>query len=412
MAKRILVVSQHYWPEQFRITDICESFVQKGIDVDVLCGLPNYPKGEFFEGYNKNGPFEETHNGVNIYRAKEIPRKGNTSLRIFLNYMGFPFFALFRMRTLLKNKYDAIFSYETSPVFQAYPALRFAKKTKTPCTIYVLDLWPENLYTSFTVKSNLLRKILKSSSHWHYKKADRLIAMSSSMQKMLAEATGKSPEKIAVIPQYCEDLYTQRPQVSDDILVHFKKDAFNILFAGNISPAQSLQTLVLAAKEAEKLLNDKVNYVIVGDGMSRSEIEDLCIQHGVSHLFTFTGQSPVTDIPAFQACANALFAGLSKDAMGITIPAKIASYCAAGKPLLVAIDGESAIAVSTAKCGYTSPAEDYMILAENIIKMVNLPTEELNVMGKNGFSYYEENFKKDTLLNELENFIFEGGATL
>ena len=412
MAKRLLVISQHYWPETFRITDICESFAEKGIEVDVLCGLPNYPLGEFFEGYSGNGPFEEKRNGVNIYRAKEIRRKGNTSLRILLNYISFPFFALFRMRSLLKNKYDAIFSYETSPVFMAYPALRFAKKTNTPCTVYVLDLWPENLFASFTIKSKFLRNILTKASIWHYKKADRLIAMSPTMQQQLLLSTEKNIKDITVIPQYCEDFYAERPAVRQDILTFFKSNAFNIMFAGNISPAQSLDTLVYAAKEVEKNLPGGVHYVIVGDGMYKQTLEALCTEHGVSQLFTFTGQFPSTDIPVFQSVTDALFGALNKTMQGITIPAKIASYCAAGKPMLISMNGEGALVVNNAQCGYSSPAEDAAALAENIQKMALLSKKELQQMGENGFDYYKAHFKKDILLNQLEAFIFEGGAAL
>ena len=82
--RRILVVSQHYWPENFRITDICRGFVESGVEVDVLCGLPNYPKGEWFEGYRYMGPRRQQHEGVQIFRAGEVPRRGNTAARIFL----------------------------------------------------------------------------------------------------------------------------------------------------------------------------------------------------------------------------------------------------------------------------------------------------------------------------------------
>lgn len=412
MAKRVLVVSQHYWPETFRITDICETWAAQGIEVDVLCGLPNYPKGEFFGGYSWNGPFDETHNGVHIYRAKEVRRKGNTSWRIFWNYISFPFFARFRIRKLLKNNYDAIFSYETSPVFMAYPALWFAKKTKTPCTIYVLDLWPENLFASFSIQNKLLRRILTNVSLWHYKKADRLIAMSATMQNMLAHSTGKNKDDIAVIPQYSEDFYATRPIPSPTISSFFPNDTFNIMFAGNISPAQSLDTLVLAAKQANETLPNKVHYVIVGDGMYRTELEALCNQHGISHLFTFTGQYPATDIPAFQVAADALFVALNKSMLGVTIPAKVASYCAAGKPILASMDGEGAHVIDTSACGYSSPAEDAFALAENIQRIAQLSQAELAKMGENGFDYYEHHFQKSLLLGQLEDFIFDGKVPL
>ena len=152
-GKRILVVSQHYWPENFRITDICAGFAADGCEVDVLCGLPNYPKGEWFEGYRYTGPRRESHAGVQIFRAGEIRRRGNTSLRIFLNYISFPVTALFNLPRLHGRKYDAVFCYETSPVLMMLPAVVYAKLHRVPLTTYVLDLWPENLYSVMPVRN-------------------------------------------------------------------------------------------------------------------------------------------------------------------------------------------------------------------------------------------------------------------
>ena len=152
-GKRILVVSQHYWPENFRIADICAGFAEDGCEVDVLCGLPNYPKGEWFEGYRYTGPRRESHAGVQIFRAGEIRRRGNTSLRIFLNYISFPVTALFNLPRLHGRKYDAVFCYETSPVLMMLPAVVYAKLHRVPLTTYVLDLWPENLYSVMPVRN-------------------------------------------------------------------------------------------------------------------------------------------------------------------------------------------------------------------------------------------------------------------
>ena len=158
-GKRILVVSQHYWPENFRITDICAGFAADGCEVDVLCGLPNYPKGEWFEGYRYTGPRRESHAGVQIFRAGEIRRRGNTSLRIFLNYISFPVTALFNLPRLHGRKYDAVFCYETSPVLMMLPAVVYAKLHRVPLTTYVLDLWPENLYSVMPVRNKALRAV-------------------------------------------------------------------------------------------------------------------------------------------------------------------------------------------------------------------------------------------------------------
>ena len=204
--KKILVVTQHFWPENFRINDIVEGFLQDGIAVDVLCGLPNYPKGEWFPGYSAAGPFEEEWHGARLYRCKEVPRRGNTSVNIFLNYVSWPWYAAHALHRL-PGGYDAVFCFNTSPVLMCWPAIRYAKKHHIPFTNYVLDIWPENLYSVLNVKNKALRAIAQGVSDALYKKADRLIAMSEPLQQRLCQRTGMSPQKIAVIPQYCEDFY-------------------------------------------------------------------------------------------------------------------------------------------------------------------------------------------------------------
>ena len=158
MARRLLVVTQHFWPESFRINDIVQGMIADGIQVDVLCGLPNYPKGEWFDGYRYTGPRREEWNGARVFRAGEVRRKGNTSLRIFLNYVSWPFLALFNLWRL-PGGYDGILCYNTSPVLMSFPALVYGKLHRIPVTNYVLDIWPENLYSVLPVKSRFWQKI-------------------------------------------------------------------------------------------------------------------------------------------------------------------------------------------------------------------------------------------------------------
>ena len=194
LSKKILVVTQHFWPENFRINDIVEGFLQDGIAVDVLCGLPNYPKGEWFPGYSAAGPFEEEWHGARLYRCKEVPRRGNTSVNIFLNYVSWPWYAAHALHRL-PGGYDAVFCFNTSPVLMCWPAIRYAKKHHIPFTNYVLDIWPENLYSVLNVKNKALRAIAQGVSDALYKKADRLIAMSEPLQQRLCQRTGMSPLK-------------------------------------------------------------------------------------------------------------------------------------------------------------------------------------------------------------------------
>lgn len=402
---RILVVTQHFWPENFRINDIVEGFLQDGIAVDVLCGLPNYPKGEWFPGYSAAGPFEEEWHGARLYRCKEVPRRGNTSVNIFLNYVSWPWYAAHALHRL-PGGYDAVFCFNTSPVLMCWPAIRYAKKHHISFTNYVLDIWPENLYSVLNVKNKALRAIAQGVSDALYKKADRLIAMSEPLQQRLCQRTGMPPQKIAVIPQYCEDFYAV-PQPDAALQAQFG-GRFNLVFTGTFTPAQSLETVITAVQNARSRGADMLHLLLVGDGMSRAALEAKVKELHAEDAVTFYGSVPATDIPKFTALADALIVCLSDSPdLGLTVPAKVASYMAAGKPVLASMDGAGNAAVAAAG-GLSSPACDAAALADNLLALTRMDAAQRAAMGQSAKEYYLAHYRRSELLRKLEHFILEG----
>ena len=402
---RILVVTQHFWPENFRINDFVEGFLQDGIAVDVLCGLPNYPKGEWFPGYSAAGPFEEEWHGARLYRCKEVPRRGNTSVNIFLNYVSWPWYAAPALHRL-PGGYDAVFCFNTSPVLMCWPAIRYAKKHHIPFTNYVLDIWPENLYSVLNVKNKALRAIAQGVSDALYKKADRLIAMSEPLQQRLCQRTGMPPQKIAVIPQYCEDFYAV-PQPDAALQAQFG-GRFNLVFTGTFTPAQSLETVITAVQDARSRGADMLHLLLVGDGMSRAALEAKVKELHAEDAVTFYGSVPATDIPKFTALADALIVCLSDSPdLGLTVPAKVASYMAAGKPVLASMDGAGNAAVAAAG-GLSSPACDAAALADNLLALTRMDAAQRAAMGQSAKEYYLAHYRRSELLRKLEHFILEG----
>ena len=403
--KKILVVTQHFWPENFRINDIVEGFLQDGIAVDVLCGLPNYPKGEWFPGYSAAGPFEEEWHGARLYRCKEVPRRGNTSVNIFLNYVSWPWYAAHALHRL-PGGYDAVFCFNTSPVLMCWPAIRYAKKHHIPFTNYVLDIWPENLYSVLNVKNKVLRTIAQGVSDALYKKADRLIAMSEPLQQRLCQRTGMPPQKVAVIPQYCEDFYAV-PQLDAALQTQFGGQ-FNLVFTGTFTPAQSLETVITAVQDARSRGADMLHLLLVGDGMSRAALEVKVKDLHAEDAVTFYGSVPATDIPKFTALADALIVCLSDSPdLGLTVPAKVASYMAAGKPVLASMDGAGNAAVAAAG-GLSSPACDAAALADNLLALTRMDAAQRAAMGQSAKEYYLAHYRRSELLRKLEHFILEG----
>lgn len=404
--KKILVVSQHFWPESFRINDICDFLLEKDCQIDVLCGLPNYPKGEFFEGYGYFGKRKEAHAGVNIRRVLEIKRGSNSNWRIFLNYISFPFFSIFHVPGLLFKKYDKIFIFQTSPVMMGLAGIIIGRHKKIETTMYVLDLWPENLYSVIKIRNRLLRKLAAWASNWHYKRASKLVALSETMKQQLQVRTKLPDSRITVLPQACEKIYEQ--DITDKRLAERFAGKFNILFTGSITPAQSFETVIGAAKQLKKEGYADINWIIVGDGMSRNWLETEVGKAGLKDSFVFEGMKPMDDIPKYTNFADILLACLVKsDLLEATIPAKVLSYFAAGRPMVLAMDGEARDLVNNViKCGLAGPTEDSKTLAANIKKIHSMSPAERQAMGQRGRDYHFKHFERNLILNKLYNFIF------
>ncbi|MDD4851135.1 MAG: glycosyltransferase family 4 protein, partial [Gemmiger sp.] len=345
------------------------------------------------------------YRGANIYRARDLRRKGNTGASIFLTYVSWPLFARLALGRL-PGGYDAVFCFNTSPVLMSWPAVVYAKKHHIPCTNYVLDIWPENLYSVLPLQNRLLRRVAQAVSDALYRRADRLIAMSEPLQARLLARTGKQPCSIAVIPQYCEDFYaTPTP---DPALEARFGGRFNLVFTGNFSPAQSLETVIRAVKAARAQGAEQadLHLLLVGDGMSKNSLVTLVEELDATGYVTFYGSVPPTDIPHFTALAQALVVSLSDSPdLGLTVPAKLASYMAAGKPVVASMDGAGFAAVQQAACGFAAPACDVNALATALCTLCRMAPQERAALGEKAHSYYLAHYRRDELLRRLENFI-------
>lgn len=403
----ILIICQHFWPEQFKINDIADFLGEKNCEIDVLCGIPNYPKGQFFDGYGIFSKRHEIHNGININRVFEIKRGNNSNFRIFLNYISYPIASLFHIPRLLTKKYDKILIYQLSPVMMSIAGIIISKLRHTEMVMMVMDLWPENLFSVINIKNKFLRKLVTKISHWHYRQVDKIVVLSEKMKDQISKITIKNKTKVIVIPQACEKIY--ETNIIDKDLAKRFKDGFNIVFTGNISPAQSFETILDAAK---LLKNDKINdinWIIVGDGMSRKWLESEVEKSGLSKNFFFEGQKPISDMPKYTGIADTLIGCLVKSEMlEATVPAKVYSYIASGKPIALAMDGEVQTLINdTIKCGFAGPAGDADTLYKNIKKLHSLTKSDRDKMGQNARKYHFANLERNLILGRLYDFIFD-----
>jgi glycosyltransferase involved in cell wall biosynthesis len=399
--KHILVIAQYFYPEQFRINDICTEWVKKGYKVTVITGIPNYPQGKYYPGYGLFKKRKEIYNGVEIIRIPLIPR-GKNSIMLALNYLSFVVSGFF-WNLFTRVKADYVFIFEVSPMTQALPGVWYARKRKVPCYLYVQDLWPENVEIITGITNKYIIGAIGKMVDYIYARCNKIFATSNSFVHSIANR-GVPKEKIAYWPQYAEDFYTPKdkstvPEIPDD-------EAFNIIFAGNIGNAQGLDILPRTAQLLkEKNFTSRIRFNIVGDGRYKNELIELVDANNVTDMFNFISRQPATRIPELLASNDVAFQCLTDSPLfAMTIPAKLQSYMACGIPVIASANGETSRILAEAEAGLSSPAGDAHELARIIIEMLNKPSEQLKLMGINAREYYNKNFNKEELLSEMDGY--------
>lgn len=389
---KILVVCQNYFPEQFRINDICKSLAQKGEDVTVLTGLPNYPTGKIEKSYRWFRKRKETIDGVKVIRTWEIARRKGTIFRM-LNYFSYAFSASIKA-LFLKKDFDAIYVYQLSPVLMAIPGIIYKKKNKKKLILYCLDLWPESLKAGGISEQSKIYKIFDKISNKIYNYADEIVVTSKSFIENMNKKVNKNI-KISYLPQYAEEILKLKPNKK------FSKE-LNLVFAGNIGKAQSVETIIKAAEIIEKE-EKNIKIHIVGNG---SEYENCKKQaEGISNI-KFYGNKPITEMQYYYDMADAMLVTLSNEYFSCsTLPGKVQACMKTGNPIIAAANGETAMIINDAKCGYCVEAENEKQLAEAIIKFYNLSEEEKKNLNENSVNYYNKNFRKEIFIDKLLNIL-------
>ena len=387
---KILVICQYYYPEPFRINDICEELVKRGHEVTVVTGEPNYPEGNIYKGYEHHKNKDEVINGVNVHRCPIIPRKTGSVFRL-LNYFSYPIFAKRYVKRLMASDgkpFDVIFANQLSPVMMVEPSITYRKKYGTPIVMYCLDLWPESLIAGGVNRKSSIYKVFHRISKNIYRNVDRILITSRMFRGYLKDQFGVKDKRIEYLPQYAEGLFEKLPFKEND-------ENVDLVFAGNIGEIQSVETII---KAANKLKDEKVHFHIVGGGTDLERLKEMA--KGLDKV-TFYGRRPLEEMPEFYAKADAMLVTLKADpVLSLTLPGKVQSYMAVGKPIIGAIDGETSVVIRESNCGYCGKADDVNGLVDNIKLFMN--SDEKKRMGLNARVFYEKLFARDKFMDKLE----------
>jgi glycosyltransferase involved in cell wall biosynthesis len=399
---RILIISQYFYPENFRINDLCLGLKDKGHSVTVLTAKPNYPKGNFFSGYSFFNKSVEDHRGIKVYRSPIIPRGNATGFKLFLNYISFVFFGSIKL-FFIKEKFDKIFVYAPSPITVGYIGIIASFIFKAKPYLWVHDLWPESVKDAGGINNKgvlFLVELMTRSIYYFYHK---ILIQSPNFRDYLLNQ-GVKDSKIIFYPYYAENFYKVVGE-KENVKLQYG-DGLNIVFAGNIGVAQSFDTII----EAVKILSKKINnfkFIIIGDGRDKNRVIKKISENFLDNYFKFLGSYPPEKMPAFFASADALLVSLKDTKIfSMTIPGKLQSYLACGKPIIASLNGIGAKIIQESNSGYTSNAEDYISLANSIIRFSKLNSNKKNELGKNARDYYEKEFERSRLLTRLID-IFE-----
>lgn len=396
MRKKILIYTNHFYPEAFKVNDVAFFLSDQQCDVTVVTGIPNYPKGEFFEGYGLFLKNKEKIQNINVIRLPLIPRKNGTKFWLTANYLSYAVIAFLHSFYLAySKKFDSILVHHTSPIFIAIPAIIVKKIQKIKLVLWNLDMWPEAVLVQVgSEKGYLFRGLLKMVK-WIYRQCDHMLIASKEYLPIMIER-GVAKDKISYFPNWPEDIFfdSKRPILPFDL-----PTGFNIVYAGNIGNTQDFESVV----NAIHLVKDKnINWIFVGDGRKKKWLQDKVIEQGLTHCVFIKNRISLNQVPTLYSQADALFASLV-DMPLFTIPLKVTTYLTSGKPIICMMNGEGKELIEEQKCGYSCGAGDFYALAEIAEKLASSSPGELTQMGKNGLEhclkYFHPDLFKSTILS-------------
>jgi colanic acid biosynthesis glycosyl transferase WcaI len=402
---RILVVTNHFQPEEFRINDLVDLLKSRGHAISVLTAIPDYPSRSSFKEFSLFRKQLQIVDGVKIFRAPLVYRGDGSGLRLALNYLSFAVSASFLGPLFLRGKYDIVFVFESSPVTVGIPAVLMKKLSKCPMVFWVQDLWPETLSATDKVKSTRVLKLVGSLVKYIYKHSELILIQSEAFRQSVGSlAPPSSP--ISYFPNSAEELYRPVPIRECAEEAAMMPSGFRVVFAGNIGIAQDFETILSAAEILRSRKN--IKWVIIGDGSRRSWVASEIDRRNLKGSVHLLGRHPMESMPMFFAMADALLVTLKRDpTFSITVPSKIQSYMACAKPIIGSLDGEGARMIEEAGAGISCPAESPQQLADAVLTMYQSSVERRKEQGRAGRAYFDAEFERNMLVDRLEGWMLE-----
>lgn len=398
--KRILIVTQYFYPENFKSNDLAFELVKRGYSVDTLVGIPNYPEGKYYKGYGVCKKRHEVVNGVNVYRCFQTPR-GRGGWRLPINYFSYVISGCLRVLFHLSwKRYDCIIGHEPSPIFQAYPAILLRKIKKIPFYYWIMDLWPDSMISGGGIKNKKIIDGVTKLVKGIYDSCDKILITSQPFRIAINEL-GDYDDKIIYYPNWSDDMMT----VESDCDIPQLPDGFKIMLAGNMGSAQNLEKVgeaMLALKN-----ETMIKWLFVGDGSQKRFLDDFIKENDLQGVAFTYGRYPGEAMPNFYKQADAMLVTLKPGFrhLGMVVPARLQSYMSAGRPVLAMLGEGGRNIIEASQCGYVVPAGDAQALVDVIRNKVLPDRSSFESMGVNGRRYYEEHYTLDRCIDNMVKII-------
>ncbi|QDZ11636.1 glycosyltransferase family 4 protein [Devosia ginsengisoli] len=395
---RLLVISQYFWPETFRINDLVAGLTARGHEVTVLTGRPNYPDGQVFAEFAAEPEAFSRFADADVVRVPMLAR-GRGGLRLALNYLIFALSGIFLGPLVLRGrKFDAIFVFQPSPVTVGLPAITLGWLKQAPVAFWVLDLWPESLIAVGAVRSRPILGAIALLVRFIYRQSAVVLGQSRSFVTEIRRYL-QDQRRAIYFPSWPDEAGSaETADAAPEIPP--APDLFTIVFTGNVGEAQDFPAILDAA---DRLRDRPVRWVIVGDGRKALWLRDEVARLGLTEQVLMPGRFPLERMPSFQRHADALLVSLRDEPIfAMTIPGKIQSYLQAGLPIIAMLNGEGAAVVGEAGAGLAVAAGHSDDLAEAVLAMIATPAAVRQEMGENGRRYASREFDRDALFDRIE----------
>lgn len=393
---KILLISQHFYPEDFKCNDVAFELVRRGHEVTVLAGIPNYPLGKFFDGYGLFTKRVEMLNGVKVIRSAVVPRGKGGAIRLALNYFSFAFSASVRALFIsVRHKYDIILVHETSPVTVGIPAVLVRKLVGIPLYFWVLDLWPESLSAAGGINNKYILGFFNEITKWIYRNSTRILISSKGFEQSILEK-GDFTNKLVYFPNWADKVLLNKNEYPLPLL----PEGFRVMFAGNMGEAQDFDHLM----ETACLLREEkdIHFLLVGDGRKRPWVEQFIKDNELQETVHWLGRHPLEAMPSFFEKADVMLVSLKDNLIfNLTVPAKVQAYMSAAKPIVSMMNGEGARIIEEAQCGFSTNAGNAMELAKLIREAYGMEKNALRRLGENGCQFCRQHFDFSRRMNHL-----------